>query len=107
MSASNHACYKNEYSILCICYSAYLAPLTAATCSEHTLTNTAVTQCAGMSSCAPYCCNIPHHTNRASALELAQPRRVILIEGMLLLSDPALRAEIDIKLYVDTDADLR
>jgi uridine kinase len=46
-------------------------------------------------------------TNRASALELAQPRRVILIEGMLLLSDPALRAEIDIKLYVDTDADLR
>ncbi len=36
-----------------------------------------------------------------------QPRRVILVEGILIFVDRALRDMMDIKLYVDTDADLR
>ena len=41
------------------------------------------------------------HTRRV------EPRRVILVEGILLLVDKVLRDMMDIKLYVDTDADLR
>jgi uridine kinase len=35
------------------------------------------------------------------------PRRVILVEGILIFADKALRDMMDVKLYVDTDADLR
>jgi uridine kinase len=35
------------------------------------------------------------------------PRRVILVEGILIFVDKELREMMDIKLYVDTDADLR
>ncbi len=35
------------------------------------------------------------------------PRKVIILEGILILSDPALRDMMDIKVYVDTDADIR
>ncbi|HXF83950.1 MAG TPA: uridine kinase [Anaerolineales bacterium] len=35
------------------------------------------------------------------------PRRVILVEGILLFVEPALRQMFDVKIYVDTDADLR
>jgi uridine kinase len=35
------------------------------------------------------------------------PRRVILVEGILIFVDRELREMMDIKLYVDTDADLR
>jgi uridine kinase len=36
-----------------------------------------------------------------------EPRPVILLEGILLFANPDLRALMDIKIYVDTDADLR
>jgi uridine kinase len=32
---------------------------------------------------------------------------VVLVEGILIFSDKALRERMDIKIYVDTDADLR
>lgn len=36
-----------------------------------------------------------------------EPHRVILLEGILIFVDKALRDLMDIKIYVDTDADLR
>ncbi len=35
------------------------------------------------------------------------PARVILIEGILVLFEPELRTELDLKIFVDTDPDLR
>ncbi|HSK18225.1 MAG TPA: uridine kinase [Longimicrobiales bacterium] len=39
--------------------------------------------------------------------EHVEPCKVIIVDGLLILWDPALRALMDIKVYVDTDADLR
>lgn len=36
-----------------------------------------------------------------------EPRPVVLVEGILIFADPALRALFDIKVYVDAPADLR
>jgi len=36
-----------------------------------------------------------------------EPGRVVIVEGILVLSDAALRAELDLKIFVDTDPDLR
>jgi uridine kinase len=36
-----------------------------------------------------------------------QPRRVILVEGILIFTEAALREMFDVKIFVDTDADLR
>jgi uridine kinase len=36
-----------------------------------------------------------------------QPQRVILVEGILIFADQALRKLFDIKIFVDTDADIR
>ena len=36
-----------------------------------------------------------------------EPRNVIVVEGILVLADPALRDLMDIKIFVDTDADIR
>ena len=36
-----------------------------------------------------------------------EPRRVIIVEGILILVEPALRALMDIKVFVDADADVR
>jgi uridine kinase len=36
-----------------------------------------------------------------------EPRKVIIVEGILVLAEPDLRKRIDIKLYVDTPSDLR
>jgi len=35
------------------------------------------------------------------------PKPILIVEGILALAEPKLRAEMDIKLYVDTDADIR
>ena len=35
------------------------------------------------------------------------PRPIILIDGILIFHDPALRAHMDLKIYVETDADER
>jgi uridine kinase len=37
----------------------------------------------------------------------ANPRGVIIVEGILIFVEPALRALFDVKLFVDTDADVR
>ena len=41
------------------------------------------------------------------ALELHEPRKVILVEGILIFVDKTLREMMDIKIYVDAPADLR
>jgi uridine kinase len=46
------------------------------------------------------------HTRRAQTRSVA-PARVILVEGILVFSEPALREQMDIKLFVDTDPDIR
>ena len=35
------------------------------------------------------------------------PRRAIIVEGILIFTDPALRALMDVKVFVDTDDDIR
>lgn len=47
-----------------------------------------------------------NHT-RSTETILIEPKDVIIVEGILVLEDEALRDLMDIKLYVDTDADLR
>ncbi len=44
---------------------------------------------------------------RSHQVRWVEPRRVILVEGILILVDRELREMMDVKLYVDTDADLR
>jgi uridine kinase len=44
---------------------------------------------------------------RTDQLRLAEPRRVILVEGILIFVDKMLRELMDIKIYVDAPADLR
>ena len=44
---------------------------------------------------------------RTGQLKLIEPRRVILVEGILIFVDKQLRDMMDIKIYVDADPDLR
>ena len=44
---------------------------------------------------------------RSEETRRMEPRRVILLEGLLIFVDKELREMMDVKLYVDTDADLR
>lgn len=44
---------------------------------------------------------------RTGATEPVAPRRVVILDGILILADPELRAMMDIKVFVDTDPDLR
>ena len=46
------------------------------------------------------------HTRRSQAEPLS-PRPLVLVEGILVLADARLRAAFDLKIYVDTDADIR
>lgn len=46
------------------------------------------------------------HT-RSPQTTRVEPAPVIVVEGILVLTDPAIRARMDIKLFVDTDADIR
>ena len=45
--------------------------------------------------------------SRTSQSFTVQPRNVILVEGILIFTEAALRKLFDIKIFVDTDADLR
>ena len=45
--------------------------------------------------------------NRSSETVRIEPRRVILVEGILIFESEALRNLMDIKIFVDTDADIR
>ncbi len=44
---------------------------------------------------------------RAERTVLAEPARVVIVEGILVLADADLRSHLDLKIFVDTDADLR
>lgn len=44
---------------------------------------------------------------RLDATERVEPTAVVVVEGILLLADPELRERLDLKIYVDTDADVR
>jgi uridine kinase len=46
------------------------------------------------------------HTRRKETRTVL-PHRVILLEGILIFADKTLREMMDVKIYVDTDADLR
>jgi uridine kinase len=46
------------------------------------------------------------HTRCAQAAPLV-PKPLVLVEGILVLADARLRAAFDLKIYVDTDADIR
>ncbi|EJO5348048.1 uridine kinase [Clostridium botulinum] len=45
--------------------------------------------------------------NRKKESVKVEPRDIIIVEGILVLQDPKLRELLDIKIYVDTDADVR
>lgn len=45
--------------------------------------------------------------NRRANMHRVMPRPVVLVEGILIFADKALRERMDVKIYVDTDADLR
>lgn len=45
--------------------------------------------------------------NRKAQIRHVKPQDVIILEGILVLADPALRELMDVKLFVDTDADVR
>jgi uridine kinase len=44
---------------------------------------------------------------RRAATETVHPRAAIIVEGILIFTDPALRALMDVKVFVDTDDDTR
>ena len=46
------------------------------------------------------------HTRTAETVPLA-PRKVVIVEGILVLAEPELRALMAIRVFVDTDADIR
>lgn len=44
---------------------------------------------------------------RKEETKLVQPKKIILVDGILILSEKELRKQMNIKLYVDTDDDVR
>lgn len=45
--------------------------------------------------------------NRSDKTVEVRPTKVVIVEGILIFADPALRELMDIKIFVDTDADVR
>ena len=46
------------------------------------------------------------HTRTSKTLHI-DPAPIVLVEGILIFAEPELRALCDVKLYIDTDADIR
>jgi len=46
------------------------------------------------------------HTRLTDTVRI-EPRKVVIVEGMLILAEPALRDLMDIRVFVDADPDLR
>lgn len=46
------------------------------------------------------------HTRRTKCLRI-EPARLIVVDGLLVLADPAVRDRLDLKVYVDTAPDVR
>jgi uridine kinase len=47
-----------------------------------------------------------NHTRAATTVHV-EPAPVVIAEGILVLTDAAIRSRLDVKLYVDTDPDIR
>ena len=45
--------------------------------------------------------------NRSNETTRIEPRKVIIVEGILIFEDPGMRDLMDIRIFVDTDADIR
>jgi uridine kinase len=45
--------------------------------------------------------------NRSEIVRWVKPAPVVVVEGILVLHDPTLRERFDLKVYVDSDSDLR
>ncbi len=45
--------------------------------------------------------------NRSKETQRVNPAKVILVEGILIYTEPALRELMDMRIFVDTDADIR
>jgi uridine kinase len=45
--------------------------------------------------------------SRTAKTFIVQPRGVIVVEGILIFTEPALREMFDVKIFVDTDSDIR
>ena len=45
--------------------------------------------------------------NRTGAVRVVRPARIVVVEGILVLWEPGLRERFDLKVFVDTDADIR
>ncbi|NLL82292.1 MAG: uridine kinase [Tissierellia bacterium] len=45
--------------------------------------------------------------NRKTETEIVEPKDIIILEGILILFDKEVRDLLDIKIYVDTDSDVR
>jgi uridine kinase len=46
------------------------------------------------------------HT-RSDEVRMVRPARIVVVEGILVLYDPPLRERFDLRVFVDTDADIR
>ena len=44
---------------------------------------------------------------RSGAVRMVPPANIVVVEGILVLYEPTLRERFDLKVYIDTDADLR
>jgi uridine kinase len=44
---------------------------------------------------------------RAEESRRIEPRKIVLVDGILIFAEPELRKLFDVKIYVDTDADVR
>ena len=45
--------------------------------------------------------------SRTSETRLVMPAPIVLVEGILIFVEPELREQLDVKIFIDTDADLR
>lgn len=45
--------------------------------------------------------------SRTNDTRRIEPRQVIMVEGILIFAEPALRELLEVKIFVDTDADMR
>jgi uridine kinase len=45
--------------------------------------------------------------SRTAQTQYVAPARIVLVEGILIFVEPALRETFDVKLFIDTDADIR
>lgn len=46
-------------------------------------------------------------THKRRTIQIIKPRPIIVVEGILIFTHPELRRLMDIKIFVDTDADIR